>query len=87
MTQSSSETYKYLILEIAEIETFVRLCEKGRLLIDLLLDKIDEKIEKIIDIKFKMARGSDVKEDEEKEVHDLFKRLVQIKDNNPESKK
>ena len=87
MTQSTSETYKYLILDIAEIETFVRLCEKGRLSIDLLLDKIDEKIEKIIDIKFKMARGSDVKEDEEKEVHDLFKRLVQIKDNNPESKK
>jgi len=50
------------------------------------MDKIDEKIEKVIDIKFKMARGSDIKEDEEKEVHDLFKRLVQIKDNNPESK-
>jgi len=87
MTQSTSETYKYLILDMTEIETFVRLCEqKGRLPIDLLMDKIDEKIEKVIDIKFKMARGRDIKEDEEKEVHNLIKRLVQIKDNNPESK-
>ncbi|CAG9805569.1 unnamed protein product [Chironomus riparius] len=84
MTQSTSETYKYLILDIAEIETFVRLCEKGRLPIDLILDKTDEKIEKVIEIKFKMARGSDIKEDEEKEVQQLFKRLVQIKDGNPE---
>lgn len=86
MAQPASETFKYLILDIAEVETFVRLCEKGRLPIDLLLDKIDEKIEKVIEIKFKMARGSDIKDDEEKEIQLLFKRLVQIKDNNPESK-
>ena len=79
MSQKASKTYEYLVLDVAEIETFINLFYKNRIPKDLLEEKIDEKIQKVIDIKFKMARGSDVKESEEKEVQTLFKKLVHIK--------
>jgi len=80
MSQKASKTYEYLVLDVAEIETFINLFHENRIPLDLMREKIDEKIQKVIDIKFKMARGSDVKESEEKEVQTLFKKLVHIKD-------
>lgn len=80
MSQKASKTYKYLVLDVAEIETFINLWHENKIPSDLMQEKIDEKIQKVIDIKFKMARGSDVTESEEKEVQALFKKLVHIKD-------
>lgn len=80
MPRKLSKTYEYLVLDVAEIKGFINLWEEGRIPEDLVQEKIDEKIQKVIDIKFKMARGSDVTRREEKEVQALFKRLVLIKD-------
>lgn len=79
MSRYASDTYKLLVLDVAEIKLFIKLCDSGKLPIDLIKDKIDDKIQKVIDIKFKMARGI-VKRIEEREVQKLFKRLVHIKD-------
>lgn len=80
MNQRASETYKHLILDVAEVKTFVKLYNAGKLPVDLIKEKVDEKIQQVIDMKFKMARGNDVKRSEEREVQRLFRKLVHIKD-------
>lgn len=80
MNQRASETYKHLILDVAEVKSFIKLYSAGKLPLDLVKEKVDEKIQQVISMKFKMARGNDVKRSEEREVQRLFRKLVHIKD-------
>ena len=79
MSRYASDTYKLLVLDVAEIKLFIKLYESGKLPPDLIKEQIDLKIQAIIDIKFKMARGI-VHKCEEHEVQKLFRKLVHIKD-------
>jgi len=42
LSQKASKTYEYLVLDVAEIETFINLWNEGRIPLDLMREKIED---------------------------------------------